>query len=359
MKSFILGLIVFFSLNLFGNMAYMGPPDGQVSGQQIMPKVRVMHEVLTADMRNLPGGKIRVFANYILQSEAPQGIMRFVFVASSASQVIPEFILDGKVLQYKPSIAKLPAPSDMESNDKLDSFSQVIGYDIRKGKGYPSQPLQDQLFTFDVMLTPGMHELKIGYECEPTGFEEGDLAHWVFPYFLGNTFTRHLYDSIFVHIMLPEGVSHTSNIQLKKQGNEWISGNIAGFSKSHIYVEIYKDVQKELKRAEQIHLGLNMVFWMLLLALSIWVVRRRLDQGKSFGITLALIIPASALAAFVYYFSLLAYLGHYEEKYGSFLRDSWGKGYLFLYIPVIMIFGSAVWLVVVLAYRYLMYKGKK
>lgn len=340
-------------------MAYMGPADGQVSGQQAIPKVRVVHEVLTADMRNLPGGKIRVFANYKLQSEAPQGTMRFVFVASSASQVIPEFILDGKVITYKPQIEKFPWPADNASREKTDSFSQVIGYDLRHGIGYPSQPLQDQLFTFDVVLAPGMHELKIGYECEPTGFEEGDLAHWVFPYFLGNTQTRHLYDSIFVHVMLPEGVLHTSNIPLKQKGNEWISGNIAGFAKSHIYVEIYKDVQKELTLAAQIHMGLNVAFWLLLLALSVWVVRKRLDQGKSFGITLALIIPASALAAFVYYFSLLAYLGHYEEKYGLFLRDSWGRGYLFLYIPVIMIFGSAVWLVVVLAYRYLLYKGKK
>jgi len=352
----ILGLINLSSL--FANMAYMGPQDAHVSGQQLVQNVRITHELLTADLRKLPGGIISVFADYRLLCTKDAGKIRFLFVASSAQPVNLEIILDGKVIACKPVISDYrEAGFIAEGKINRDSMSEVIGFDLR-GEDYHYQHLLDQLFVFDVEMTQGSHQLKIGYTCTPTGYEKENLRYTTFPYFLGNTHTRNLYDSIFVKILLPENVEYECNFAAQKKQNTLFSANIAGFKKSHIVVSIYKNVEKELAIGWNIFTASQILLWIVVLVLTLFYLRRRKDKNKPFLVSLLTVMPVSLVVGFVFYFCMVYYYQFYEDKYGVFLKGNWGKGYLFLIVPVVVIFSGIIWVILAFIYNYLIY-GRK
>lgn len=337
-------------------MAYWGPADGHVAGRNTSGNIRVLHEVITVDMRDAVGNKTRVFADYRIQSQQEAGFITFLFVASAEQPVKPEIILDGKIQTLQPRNTIL---SDIihhyyRSDLPADSLSEIIGLELETDS-FHRQPIFDILYEFTLYITPGEHRLKVGYELEPTGFDLGDIHHFVFPYYLGNKFTRPLYDSIFVHVLLPEGMEHGGNIPLHLVGKEWHSQNIAGFKKGHIYIDIYKNVNAEISRGWNILVIINITIWILLLVVSTWFIRHQLDRGRHFLILLSSVLPLSFFAAIVGYISMEKYYRYFEDVYGTYLRGSWGKDYYFLIIPFIIFIGSLAWLAWILIYRSLLY----
>lgn len=338
MKAIVAALFsVFTALTCMGNMAYMGPVPGQVSGVMLGATVRVQHELLTADLRNVPEGKARVFANYTLQC-SQRSYIRFVFVASEIDSIMPEIILNGSLVNAR-SIHKSFNLSD----------SSEIGFGFQDHV----QPLQDRIFKFEVWLNPGKNILKIGYECLPTSYFQGDLAYWVFPYFLGNQATKKQYDSVFVNVLLPEGVLYKSNFEIERKTEAgFMSKNLAKYAGTHIQVALYKDIQKKIDTATFL---LQTAGCVLLLLVSIGVCvgyKRRLERNKKIWVYIVLyLIPGSILISIFYFMSLEYYYRYFDTQYGIWLRVSWGKGYYWLGMPFFCLLVWAIWTVFILFYR--------
>lgn len=351
------GLLIIALFTLLGakaNMAYMGPKDAHVSGQMPLPRVRIVHELLTADMRKLPAGKINVFADYQLLCAESGGKIRFLFVASSEMPVNPEIILDGQIIKSTPRISDYrPGLSSDATAAQRDSQSQLIGYELLQEE-FHYQHLLDQLFEFEVELTEGTHRLKIGYECSPTGYEKGNLRYTSFPYFLGNNKTRGLYDCIFIKILLPEEVEYETNFDVKYDHGTLLSGNIAGFKKSHIMVSIFKNLEPELAAGYNRFLYIQIFIWVILVCTTIWYLNRRKTRKKKLIVSLLWVIPIAILVPTLFIIGEQNYFHHYREMYGPFLEGSFGKGYfLFLVFPIMAIIAFISWLALALIYHYL------
>lgn len=348
MKALIAALFsVYVSLNCFANMAYMGPAPGQVSGVQLGADVRIVHELLTADLRNMPASNARVFANYRLHCSKKSNI-RFVFVASSSDRVNLEVILNGSLV--KPRLTQRP----------LGEESQLAVDDIGYGFMRNGEPIQDHLYSFEVWLNEGENILKIGYECVPTSFFQGDLAYWVFPYYLGNENTKKQYDSVFVNVLLPEGVQYKSNIEIdKKTSAGFISKNIAKNPNTHVRIILFNDIQRKIDITS---LWLQILGCVLLLLLSIGVCmgyKRRLERNKKTWIYIVLyLIPGAILVSIFYFMALEYYYSYFDSHYGIWLRGSWGKGYYWLGLPFFCALVLAIWVVLILFYRLFIIKNK-
>lgn len=356
-----MSILLIFNCSLaFANMAYMGPAPGQVSGFNTGPNVRVLYEKLTADLRKFPNTEALVFADYKLMCTG-NGKVQFLFVASSDQPVKPEIILDGKLIQATPIIfQRLEGSNEQMSQKQLDSLSDLIGYDLGKGNGVPHQYIQEDIFTFEVPLSHGMHTLKVGYTCIATAFEEGNLRYTVFPYFIGNATTKKQYDSIFVHVLLPENVDYTTNFTIHSKNKDgFVSANLAGFEYSHMLVYVFKNIEPELSNTWLIF---QCISWALLVMLTLALlhfVRKRLIARKRIWTVFVLyIVPGSLVAAIVYYLGMTEYNAFFENKYGDWLRGSWGKGYDFLVVPYLFIMISIVWSVLATFYTYLIFNKK-
>ena len=328
---------VFTALTCMGNMAYMGPAPGQLSGVNIAASVRVQHELLTADLRNLPEGKARVFANYTLQS-SQRSYIRFVFVASEIDSIMPEIILNGSLVNAR-SIHKSFNLSD----------SSEIGFGFQDYE----QPLQDNIFEFEVWLDAGKNILKVGYECLPTSFFQGDLAYSVFPYFLGNQATKKQYDSVFLNVLLPEGVLYESSFEIERKTEAgFISKNLAKYAGTHLQVALYKDIQSKLDRSLLI---LRIAGFIVLLLTCVMVsigYKKRLEKGKKIWLYFILyLIPGAVLITILYFSVLDGYYSYYREQYSEWLKGSWGRGYYLLFSPFFCVLVLALWTMFMLLYR--------
>lgn len=336
---FLFGALVLFA-SVQANMAYMGPAPGQVSGMKVGAHVRVEYEWLTADLRNLPASKARVFANYRLQC-SEKSYIRFVFVASNIDEIRPEIILNGALVE--PQFRSRPLVVDSQRGQ------QDIGYDA-SSKG---EPLENEIFEFDVWLNEGKNSLKIGYECMPINYEIGDISYWVFPYYLGNANTKKQYDSIYLNVLLPEGVTYESNVAIGRKTEEgFVTKNIAAFSGTHLRITLYKPIQKAVDTGLWIFQGTMVVLLVLSCVLVALGYRSRKERKKKLWVYIILyLIPGSILLSFVFFTALEYYYNYMEEQYGAWLRDSWGKGYYWLGLPFVCLFILAVWTVCILFYR--------
>lgn len=344
MKAIVAALFsVFTALTCMGNMAYMGPVPGQVSGVMLGATVRVQHELLTADLRNVPEGKARVFANYTLQC-SQRSYIRFVFVASEIDSIMPEIILNGSLVNAR-SIHK--------------SFNLSNSSEIGFGFQDHVQPLQDRIFEFEVWLNPGKNILKIGYECLPTSYFQGDLAYWVFPYFLGNQATKKQYDSVFINVLLPEGVLYKSNFEIERKTEAgFLSKNLAKYAGTHIQVALYKDIQSQLDRSLLMLQTAGIIVLLLSCILVSIGYKKRLEKGKKIWIYFILyLIPGAILITILYFAVLDGYYSYYREQFGLWLKASWGKGYYILFSPFFCVLVLALWMMFMLLYR--VFKIKK
>ncbi|MCC7299046.1 MAG: hypothetical protein IT244_11990 [Bacteroidia bacterium] len=335
------------------NMAYWGPAEGNVAGRDVFGGIRVRKELLNVDLRQIVDGKIGVFANYTIVSKGNYSTFRFLFVASSEKPVKPEFILDGKLIPYTVKdtiLSQLWSSSQYDLNP--DSINEIIGIDLSHGKK-PHLSICDFLYTIDVALPAGMHELKVGYELFATGYDANELRHFVFPYYLGSKYTRDKYDSIFVHVLFPNDMDFKSNFDLKiGANNEGFSGNIAGFKGSHIQIDIFKNVNSELNQYWNYFIWINIGLWVVIWCINMGYLRWRKRRGKSLTLSLLWSVPMSILLAIIYFIGMMKYFDYFKNKYGEFLDGDWGKSYNLLVVPFIVAAGIwLTWLILSIVYH--------
>lgn len=343
---------------LQANMPYLGPADAPLGGQLTGRNVRVLRENLTADLRLLPGGNVHVTAQYKLWVSGETGIMHFLFIASSSQPVQPDIWIDGQrisveaaISQYRPDLAENPTEA------QLDSMRQMIGYELTHGEN--RQPLLDQLFVFDVPLSAGLHQLEVQYHCAPTAYEEGDLRYHVFPYYLGNSHSRQQYDSIFVQVLLPKDLQFNHNFPAKLVNGTLISENLSGFNKMHITVDVYKDIRSKIKWFWNAFMVTTWIIFGLITLALFYLIRRRLDAQKKIWIVyLAYIIPGAIIAGIAFYAGINLYYEYFNNAYGIFLRGSWGYGYMFMVVPIVVFMVHLFWIIAAIFYQYIMYQKK-
>lgn len=194
----------------------------------------------------------------------------------------------------------------------------------------------------------------------PTGYEMGSLRYTVFPYFLGNQTTKKQYDSIFVHVLLPEEADYTTNFDIASKSREgFVSANLAGFDYSHIKVSLFKNVEAELSTAWNIF---QAIAWTLLLVITIFLLimlrRRLLASKRIYTVFFLYVVPGSVVAGFAYYYGMIWYYEYFENKYGMWLEGSWGRGYLFLVVPAVIMIVGGIWTSLLLMYPYLFFNKK-
>jgi hypothetical protein len=350
-------LFLWHSTSSQANMAYWGPQPGNVAGRNTSPDIRVQKEWITADMRQLPDGKIRVFADYILESKAQSGNITFLFVASGKNPVHPEIILDGVVTTSIKSISALKYTPQGGNYRNLpwDSMTETIGMELEK-QTYFQQVIESELWSFTLFLAPGKHRLKIGYELTATAFDRQNLRYHTFPYYLGNQFTRPLYDTIILRTMLPDGLSYEGNIGMQQKGNIFQSENLARFKGSHIYISVYKDVQQEITSARNWLYVANYCFAALLVLLTFFGLRRLMRLRGRIGFWCAMVFPVAIVSGLFYFCSLYYFYSHFKNVYGNFLNGGFGNGYYFLVVPFVAGIAAGFWLVLVLVLRFTLFK---
>lgn len=338
------------------NMAYWGPRDGQVAGRNTSGKIRVLHEVITVDMRSMPAGKTRVFADYLIQSKEGPGWMSFLFVASAANPVNPEIILDGVVQKIQSSDSALNGKNGYRNTLPGDSLRQIIGLQLGTDV-YHNQQIMDRLYEFTVFITPGRHKLKIGYELIPTAHDNGDLRYYDFAYFLGNDQTRPLYDSIELFVMYPTDVNWSSNVPCRAENHILHCHDLAGFRQSHIWISLYKPVAEKISKTRILLERANVALWITTALLTLYFLRRRLSKGKKTGAFYLWVIPVSLITGILWFVFQMAFYNHFLNKYPGWLNGYFGKGYHFLGIPVIALIAAVIWLLLVFFYQ-LWFLGK-
>lgn len=339
------------------NMPYLGPAKGNVAGRDAFGNIRIKHELLTVDMRNLPHGKISVFANYNIFCNRNQGTIRFLFAASGEVPVAPEIIADGKVVIVKPTTSKIPDLYPFYNPKMHDSLTQIIGLELGMDT-FHHQPIADNIFAFDVEFTEGVHILKIGYFVQATGYDEGLLRHYCFPYFLGNKYTRPLYDSIFVRVLFPEDVQHSSNIAFTDKGTFWESGNIAGFKASHMLITIFKDVSTEINQGLALLHTLQIISVVLLTFLVLLLMRWQKDKMGKIRSAHLFVAPITLIIVYSYYYSLWYFYSYFSDKYGDYLHGYFGHSYYFFVSPFLLLLVVVSWFLLTLVYTNIVYKTR-
>jgi len=307
-------------------MAYWGPPKGDLSGQLSSGNIRIQHEILTADLRKIYQNEISVFATYKIISQSPEGIIRFVFVASAQTGAAPEFILDNRVIPAAEKRFRMIPWNAISNNSTADTFIEFL--QIQKSNSASTHlHLQETLFIYELMLTPGKHDLKVGYHCNPVIYEDDLLRYTAFPYFLGNEKTRHSYDSIFLQLYLPDSVNYKCNFDLTKSGEFYTSHNIAGSKDNHLLVSLFRDVRKEIHEGRK-NVKLKSIFFLVILQILIMIlIHWWLKKGRKMAYLFIPVLPVAILVTAVFLGLWTEYYREYNLKYRPFIHGDFGKGY--------------------------------
>lgn len=360
MKSLLSIILFLLSLSASANMAYWGPAEGHVAGRNTSGKLRVLHEVITVDMRSLPGGKTRVFADYIIRSREEAGYMTFLFVASAENPVSPEIILDGVVqkIAVKDSLIGNFNYDNRWKNLSKDSLRYLIGLELGTD-AFENQKIGNHLFSFTIFIAPGDHKLKVGYELNPTAHDKGDLRYYDFAYFLGNSFTRPLYDSIELFVMYPEGVSWNSNMPCRAENRILHCHNLAKFKGDHLWISIYKPVAAKIERGRQWLNAAHIILWVFTALCTLFLIKRRLVKGKNIRWHYLWVIPVSMVLGIAFVAFEYTFFNHFTKLYDPWLNGYFGKGYYFLAMPFIALISAACWLLMVFLYQLYFHKRRK
>ncbi len=209
------------------------PNPGHVTGNSPMGQLTVLHEELTLDLSGVARGeRVKVTANYRLQSPATVHALELIFVANNLSGNKYRVALDGRLLAgHLRQFDTIPAgwlPPD--------SIRGVAGT-------IPFAYTHEGLIAFRIdRITPGTHTLHVAYEADAgEWFGEDDLVVTrTFVYILKPSTGWKQFKSLRANIIVPDGWDYTSNLPLAERESGDYRGDWTTLPAHHFAIAMRK-----------------------------------------------------------------------------------------------------------------------
>lgn len=333
MPAFCYNLIFFLCLTnvAFANIAeYPKPMPGDLSGQNAIKFISVLHETLNINLEGVARGeRATINAYYSISSPTTLRNVELIFVANNLSGTKYLVELDGKPVNgYLAGFDTIP--SNWNPPDSIPFLDRKI----------PFNYTFDGLISFTLdSITPGEHTLEVAYDADiAEWFEKKDFSVTrAFVYILKPSDGWREFKDLDLFVTIPEGWTHSSNLEFTSTTAANLEGHWNDLPAHHLSI-VFKPNEQKAKY-------LPIVFVILLCVFSFyviikWIVKvelicRRIRNKVALKVLNNLLVSFTATVVFyLIYFNLPNWQNYYlDEQLNP--GHNHGRIYAILYFPIL------------------------